>query len=207
MNAFYKLSRKIDFRKLKPKFANRLFDSYILPILTYASEIWSLYVPSSFEKCDKNDIEKAHLRFCRYYLGVNNKSSNIACRAEIGRFPLKISIDKLAIKYFNHLICLPDDSFAKQSLFTSNILSQKNKPSYFSSLRNMIHSYDHNFPTLSTNRILNNSIIDDLESKMKTQYFVLWKNFLSKSPKLSFYQTFKEYLLRRRTLPKHTIYF
>ena len=57
----------------------------------------------------------------------------------------------------------------------------------------MIHNYDHNFPTLSTNSILNNSISDDLESKMKTQYFDLWKNILSKSPKLSFYQTFKEY--------------
>lgn len=40
--AFFNLSRK-NLRQLKPNHANTLFDSYISPILTYGSEIWSLY--------------------------------------------------------------------------------------------------------------------------------------------------------------------
>ena len=35
-------------------------------------------------------LEKAHLQFCNIYLGVNKKASNIACRAEMGRFPAKL---------------------------------------------------------------------------------------------------------------------
>ena len=37
------------------------------------------------------------------------------------------------------------------------------------------------------------SIISELESKMKSKYFELWKSLLHISPKLSFYKTFKEY--------------
>ena len=35
-------------------------------------------------------VEKAHLQFCKRYLEVNNEASNIACGAELGRFPLSI---------------------------------------------------------------------------------------------------------------------
>jgi len=37
LHAFYKVTRTVDFKKLKPKQANKLFDSLISPILTYAS--------------------------------------------------------------------------------------------------------------------------------------------------------------------------
>ena len=42
---------------------------------------------------------ETHLQFCKRYLEVNNKASNIACRAELGRFPLNITINKKFLKY------------------------------------------------------------------------------------------------------------
>ena len=89
----------------------------IAPILTYGSEVWGVYEKSNgnFERCDKSPTEKVHLRFCKYFLGVNSKATNIVCRAELGRFPLKIFIDKLSMNYFNHLNNLPEDSIAKQA--------------------------------------------------------------------------------------------
>ena len=39
-------------------------------------------------------VEKAHPQFCKRYLEVNNKASNIACRAELGHFPLNITINQ-----------------------------------------------------------------------------------------------------------------
>ena len=56
----------------------------------------------------------------------------------------------------------------------------------------MINYYDPD-QTVSINRTLENSIISELESTMKTNYFELWKDLLHNSPKLSFYETFKEY--------------
>ena len=56
------------------------------------SEIWGVYAKPDFKAWDGTQIEKTHLQFCKRYLEVNNKASNIACRAELGRFPLNISI-------------------------------------------------------------------------------------------------------------------
>ena len=66
----------------------------IYPIPTYISEIWSLYVKPHFKIWDCSQIERTHFQFCKRYMEVNNKSSNIACRAELGRFPLNITINK-----------------------------------------------------------------------------------------------------------------
>ena len=37
---------------------------------------------------------KTHLQFCKRFLEVNNKASNVACRVELGRLPLNITINK-----------------------------------------------------------------------------------------------------------------
>ena len=67
----------------------------ISPILTYNSEIWGAYA--------KPDVKTAHksrrrLQFCKRYLAVNSKASNIACRAALGRLPLYITINQNIFK-------------------------------------------------------------------------------------------------------------
>ena len=42
---------------------------------------------------DRTSVEKGHLYFCKSYLGVNRNATNIACRTEMGHFPLKFNID------------------------------------------------------------------------------------------------------------------
>ena len=44
-----------------------------------------------------------HLKFYKRYLEVNNKASNIACRAELGRLPLLIEVNQNIMKYFVYL--------------------------------------------------------------------------------------------------------
>ena len=85
-----------------------------------------------------------HLHFCKYYLGVNSKASNAACRAELGRFPLKIFIDKLIFKYYNHLISLPENSVTKQALLMSKFLFDSQKPCYLSHLSKILDIYNIN---------------------------------------------------------------
>ena len=62
------------------------FDSLIVPILNYNSEIWSQLSKQNQEAINNNDYklekllfdtpgEKLHLQFCRNILGVANKTS------------------------------------------------------------------------------------------------------------------------------------
>ena len=66
----------------------------ISPILSYNSEIWGVYVKHDFKAWDNTPTEKTHLKFCKRYLEISNKASNVASRSELGRLPLIINIYK-----------------------------------------------------------------------------------------------------------------
>ena len=59
-----------------------------------------MHTKQDFKKWDSSPIENIHLKFCKRCLEVNNKASNIACRAELGRLPLLIQMNKKIMKYF-----------------------------------------------------------------------------------------------------------
>ena len=114
LHAFFGLRRHTDFNKLKPSLACKIFDdSMILPILTYNSEVWGAFAKSDFKSWDISAIEKTHLQFCKRYLEVHNKASNIACRAELSKFPLIIDINKKILNYLNYLREKEENSIVK----------------------------------------------------------------------------------------------
>ena len=71
----------------------------ISPILLYNSEIWGSYVQSDFKAWNSSQIERTHQQFCKRYLEVSKKASNVACRDELGRFPLIIAINQRILNY------------------------------------------------------------------------------------------------------------
>jgi hypothetical protein len=83
IHALYKIRKQIDLHQLPPKLACKIFDSVISPILLYNSEVWGAYTIGDFTKSDKTWTEKAHLKFCKLYLGVNRKASNVASRGNL----------------------------------------------------------------------------------------------------------------------------
>ena len=94
LHALFSLRKHTNFSKLPPDLADKIFDAMISPILTYKSEVWGAYAKSDLKSCDSSQIEKTHLQFCKRYLEVSNKASNVACRAELGRFSLIIAINQ-----------------------------------------------------------------------------------------------------------------
>ena len=117
----------------------------ISPILTYNSKAWGVFAKSDFKSWDTSPIEKSHLQFCKRYLQVNNKASNIACRAEMGRFPLTFDINKRILKYISYLQNKDQNSFVVQSLIMSIDLHCNGKNSFYSNLINMLNYYDISF--------------------------------------------------------------
>ena len=56
-----------------------LFDKLILPILCYSCEVWG------FNKA--KDIERVHLKFCKYILKMKTSTLNEIVYGEVGRYP------------------------------------------------------------------------------------------------------------------------
>ena len=65
--------------RLNPNTASQIFDTMTFPILSCNSEIWGMYPKQSFKTWDSSSIEQIHFQFCKRYLEVNNKASNVAC--------------------------------------------------------------------------------------------------------------------------------
>ena len=66
----------------------------IYPILTDNSEVSGTFVRSDVKSWHKSRIKKAHFRFCKRYLEIQNKASNIVSRAELGKYPMIIDINE-----------------------------------------------------------------------------------------------------------------
>ena len=109
---------------LRPKIADKLFYTLVKPIVLYNSDVWGVYSKGDFGSWNKSPAEKVHLRFCKIYRGVNSKCSNDACRADLGRMPLKLTIDRQIIKFYNHLNSVSSNTIAKQALEISKSVTE-----------------------------------------------------------------------------------
>ena len=137
LHALFSLTRHTNLSKLNAALACKIFDTMISPILTYNSEIWGVYAKPDFKTWDGSQIEKAHLQFCKRYLEVNNKASNIACRAELGRFPLNITINQKILKYILYTQAKAEESLVKQAFLMLFDIHCNGKNSFHSYLMNM----------------------------------------------------------------------
>ena len=84
----------------------------IKPILCYASELWSacdlgkrkFRTEDGLAKyLDSTAIEKVHVKFCKFIMGVNKRAVNLAVKGELGRFPISFSCIIQAFRYRYHL--------------------------------------------------------------------------------------------------------
>ena len=194
LHTLFSLRRNIDFKSLKPSLACKIFDSMISPILTYNSEVWGTFVKSDFKSWDNSPIEKANLQFCKRYLEVNNKASNMVSRAELGKYP------NLQDKDVNSII--------KQSLQISIELYNSGQNSFYSNIMKMseyFNLFDFNYNSLSDSKI------KQLVDLMKKKYVSYWNQTLPHSRKLSFYHYIKKnyslsaYLDSTRKNPMRTL--
>jgi hypothetical protein len=74
----------------------QLFDAMVKLILLYGSEVWG------FQNLEI--IEKVHLKFMKIILSLNKSTSSCMVYGELGRYPLKYSINTRMISYWGRLL-------------------------------------------------------------------------------------------------------
>ena len=92
--AYHTLLKVFDKVSLDIKTKVSLFDSLVLPILLYGAEIWGVY---SFK-----DIDKLHVRFLKYLLGVKQQTPNFAVLGEYGR--LSVLCKQRALEFWSKIM-------------------------------------------------------------------------------------------------------
>ena len=105
-NALFAVKKNlIRFGDVKVNILLKIFDSKILPILLYGSEIRFSHISP--------DIEQVHTKFCKFILNLPIQSPNCFVKSELDRYSLTLYRNFKAVKYWLRIICMPNDKLPK----------------------------------------------------------------------------------------------
>ena len=90
----------------------RMFDTLVKPILLYNCEVWgACLLPKNIKSLSnildialKCPTESTHLKFLKYFLGLNKRTSNWGTISETGRFPFMLFIFTHMVKFWWHMM-------------------------------------------------------------------------------------------------------
>ena len=109
----------------------------ISPILSYNREVWGTLLSQISIPGTTLQSKGAHLQFCKGYLEVHNKASNMASIAELGKYLMTIDINKKTHNYLSYLQDKDGNSIVKQSLQISIKLYNSGQNKFYSNLMKM----------------------------------------------------------------------
>jgi len=186
LKAFYRL-RQLDTRD-NVNLTLKLFDTLILPICMYGSEVWG---PEIFMKlndnnfmqiCDTAIIEALNIKLCKYVLGVSKRATNAAVKGELGRYPLLITILTQSYKFWARTCLLPIEFHVKKSYVESMMTNlDHNKKTWSNCMYIIMSNFNHPMIWESQGDIdtpINSKFFtESLESKYTSQ----WKSHIAKA--------------------------
>ena len=197
LKALFSFWKSINPGKMPPvNIATKLFDAMVKPIILYNSEVWGSELPSflqteilkddtiSQEKYIKflnvTPYEQLHLKFCKMLLGVKKNTSNLGCRAELGRFPLILEIYISIIKYWVRLIKLPSDRLVVEALNTNLNIQSQGCFSWTTLVKFILKQADMEHIWTTKNTQNENQFIKNLKQKLQNKYTEMFLNLINK---------------------------
>ena len=155
-----------------------LFDAMVAPILLYGSEVWGIY------NC--KEIDKLHIRFCKYILGVRKQTPNAAVYGELGRFPLSLVARERCIKFWlkimNNVHSPMYTMYIEQCNYLNGSCWARRISSFidhlgFSNVREYFNPEFNYFPFY--------------KRRIRDQYLQIWNEDIRKNSKLDYFKNFK----------------
>ena len=120
---------------IPPKLALKMFDTYILPILEYHSELWLRNNPTG-------DLENIQLRYLKSLLSVRTQTPTLAVYAETGRYPLYVRQRLSCIKYWARLERLDKSDILYKCLMIQKELYSNRQSNWYSKVEHILSSYN-----------------------------------------------------------------
>ena len=100
-----------------PAMQCKLFDTLVLPILSYACEVWAVN-PNVGEAA-----EVLHRSFLKHLLGVRTCTAIEIVLAEFGRFPLQVHFWQQILRYHHRVVALDNSRLVKLAIVDCCTLS------------------------------------------------------------------------------------
>ena len=179
LRAYHNLLYIFDKLDCKIQMKLELFDKMITQISLYGSEVWGIY-------CIK-EIDKLHIKFCKYVLGVKTQTPNFAVYGELGRFPLYIKAIERSLKYW---LKIRNCNSLTQSMYVDQItdpFSDCWTDYIFRTISRLGYGY------LIDNLLVDKDVIlSNLKRRLRDQFIQEWNQNISASPKVYHFHKFKD---------------
>ena len=163
--------------------ACNLFDKSVLPVLTYASEIWGPEANSS--------IENVHFKFCKRQLGVGFYTPHSAVLGECGREHIHVSCYVKCIKYWLKIISLPHSSLLRSCYEMEYNQSLLGKTNWASKVRDLLYSHGFQWIWDGQSVLDAHAFLTVFTERVKDCELQKWHSDLTNTPKLRTYCLFK----------------
>ena len=144
--AYYSLKQEFNiYNNTNPKVIMKLYETMIVPILTYGSEIWGCFGWSKQNKLSiqnylfnqKVEFEKLQAKICKNTLGIAKQTPDVTAKAELGIYPLTTIIVKNIFAYWQHILNASENSLIHNCLVVSVNLDRNNVVSYYTRIKKL----------------------------------------------------------------------
>ena len=113
LRAYFSLKSMINLSHIKKNIVFKLFDALITPVVSYGCQAWLPYTniikglvkngDLSLFNAAQDPLERVHLSFLKWTMGVNRFTSNTAIWGDTGRYPLAIELSAQVLRYYERL--------------------------------------------------------------------------------------------------------
>ena len=197
------MKKYINVQNVPKNAAFKLFDSLVQPVAAYGSQIWlpmtKMYKVILEEKSSVSQmtnitadpIEKLHLSFLKWTLGVPKQTSNAAVYGDTGRIPAVLCLLKQLINYFNRLSILENED--SNNIVRHAFSEQKRlKLPWYTAVIKLTQQLDPRnlYTKQHRTKILPNALLCEVNAQ---KWFAsAWKDECQQNKKLRFYRSIKE---------------
>ena len=163
----------------------KLFDSCIVPILNYGSEIWGFH--------HGRDIDKLCDNFYKFAMKLPRHTNNIAARGELGRARAHFKRYTRIIKYWTKLINNPQDRplFLQKAYQMQIKMDAEGKWVWVSDVRSLLCSLGFSYEWANQKVDNPKAFLVALKERILYLENVQFKNSILRSPRLQFYAHIK----------------
>ena len=179
LNAYNNLLYIFDRLPCDIKMKLSLFDKLVVPILTYGSEIWGIY--------EFKEVEKIHMKFCKYILGVKKQTPNCAIYGELGRYPLSIICLERSLKYWIKVLNNPHSPMFR--LYMEQTM-KNNKKLWGNCIGAKLEQLGYGYLLEYFDPSIN--VLSLMKRRIRDQYIQEWEMNVNNASKLEYYRRFKK---------------
>ena len=171
-----------------------LFDRLVTPVMLYACEVWG---PTKMDV-----LEKLHLKFLKYTLKVKMSTCSNMVYGELGRYPLRIEVNKRVIGYWGSLLKGKETKFSRtmyDCLFNLSVAGVYTAP-WISHVRQVLDECGLSYMWLEQSCENVNWTKAIVEQRLKDQFLQNWHSELNGMSSCDFYCQIKDSIMLEKYL-------